>query len=213
MNRDYANIRKNYQHLTLRLSDLSTSPLKQLDQWLQEAIKARHPEPTAISLATAAPSGQPSVRMVLAKDVSELGVSFFTNYQSRKGQDLAQNPLAAITFFWMLLERQVRLEGRIEMLPPLESDIYFASRPRQSQLGAWASDQSREVLSHQHLVTQYKEMEQRFKEQPVPRPPFWGGYRLIPHRVEFWQGRPGRMHDRFLYSKETGQWAIRQLAP
>ncbi len=213
MNPDYANIRKNYQHLTLSLDDLEASPLLQLDKWLREAIEVQHPEPTAISLATADSHGQPSLRIVLAKDVSAKGVSFFTNYESRKGQELEKNPLAAITFFWVLLERQVRLEGCIEKLPASESDAYFSSRPRQSQLGAWASNQSKVVSSYQHLEARFKEIENRFEGKPVPRPPYWGGYLLTPHRVEFWQGRPNRMHNRFLYQKESHQWHISHLAP
>ncbi len=210
---DYAQIRTDYRHLTLVSEELDASPMKQLNRWLKAAIDIQHPEATAIALATVTSQGQPQVRMVLAKDVSEQGVNFFTNYNSPKGQQLAENPLAAITFFWMFMERQVRLEGAVEKLPAAVSDAYFATRPRDSQIGAWASPQSEEVKSHQQLEKMVQAMETRFKGQPVPRPPHWGGYILKPQRVEFWQGRPGRMHDRFEYRKTEGSWRIRRLAP
>ncbi len=213
MKPDYAQFRTDYHRLTLSLNELNANPLQQLNSWLKAAIDMQHPEATAIALGTVTSKGQPQVRMVLAKDISEQGVSFFTNYNSPKGQQLAENPLAAITFFWMFMERQVRLEGAVEKLPPAVSDAYFATRPRESQIGAWASPQSEEVKSHQQLEKWVQEMEEHFKGQPVPRPPHWGGYILKPQRVEFWQGRPGRMHDRFEYIKTEGGWDIRRLAP
>lgn len=189
-------------------------PLVQLERWLQEAVRSQNPEPTAMTVATVDVTGQPSQRVVLLKEVSDQGVVFYTNYQSRKGQHLADNGKASATFFWPLNERQVRLEGRVEKLPAEESDSYFASRPRESQLGAWASPQSHPVEDSGYLERRYRKLEQEFEGRTIPRPPHWGGYLLMPHLIEFWQGRPGRMHDRFVYRlKENNTWEIHQIAP
>ncbi|MFO8000140.1 MAG: pyridoxamine 5'-phosphate oxidase [Marinilabilia sp.] len=209
-----SDIRNDYGKHSLRLDNMDRFPLVQLERWLQEAVRSQNPEPTAMTVATVDVTGQPSQRVVLLKEVSDQGVVFYTNYQSRKGQHLADNGKASATFFWPLNERQVRLEGRVEKLPAEESDSYFASRPRESQLGAWASPQSHPVEDSGYLERRYRKLEQEFEGRTIPRPPHWGGYLLMPHLIEFWQGRPGRMHDRFVYRlKENNTWEIHQIAP
>lgn len=195
---------------------LDRSPLVQLQRWLDEAIHAEAAEPTAMSLATVDAAGQPSQRIVLLKEISDKGIVFFTNYQSRKGQQLEQNPRGSANFFWAVLERQVRLEGIIKKISEEESDEYFATRPRDSQIGAWTSPQSEEINDRDYLERRYQKLEQEFEGKTIPRPPHWGGYILIPHLVEFWQGRPGRMHDRFVYrpaDEDQVSWKVHQLAP
>ncbi len=214
MQNSFSNIRHNYSRDSLRIENLDRLPLVQLQDWLNDAIRAQHTELTAMSLATVDATGQPTQRIVLLKDISDGGISFFTNYLSSKGQHLEINPKAAAEFFWPSLERQVRLEGIVKKLPAHQSDLYFSSRPRESQIGAWASPQSEIVRDSEFLIHQYQEFEQKFEGKDVPRPPHWGGYILIPHKVEFWQGRPNRMHDRFVYRlNEKGKWDINQLAP
>lgn len=214
MHSKLSHIRSNYIRQDLRRENLEPTPVLQLRIWINEAIDAEHPEPTAISLATVDVTGQPSQRIVLMKEISDKGVVFFTNYQSRKGQHIVGNSKASASLFWPLLERQVRLEGRVQKIPEHESDVYFASRPRESQIGAWTSPQSEIVQSETFLSNQYQEVEKKYEGKSVPRPPHWGGYVLVPHRVEFWQGRPGRLHDRFEYRFNTdGSWSINRLAP
>jgi pyridoxamine 5'-phosphate oxidase len=211
-----SDIRNNYQKEVLLKENLDRWPLVQLQRWLDEAVHAEAPEPTAMSVATVDAAGQPAQRVVLLKEITDKGIVFFTNYQSRKGKQIELNPRGSANFFWAVLERQVRLEGIIKKISEQESDEYFASRPRESQIGAWTSPQSEEIKDRDYLVRRYQKLEQEFEGKTVPRPPHWGGYILIPHWIEFWQGRPGRLHDRFVYrpSDETQvKWEIHQLAP
>ncbi|MFW6043878.1 MAG: pyridoxamine 5'-phosphate oxidase [Marinilabiliaceae bacterium] len=216
MKTSLSHIRNNYKKAVLLKDHLDRSPLVQLQRWLDEAIHAEAAEPTAMSLATVDAAGQPSQRIVLLKEISDKGIVFFTNYQSRKGQQLELNPRGSANFFWAVLERQVRLEGIIKKISEEESDEYFATRPRDSQIGAWTSPQSEEINDRDYLERRYQKLEQEFEGKTIPRPPHWGGYILIPHLVEFWQGRPGRMHDRFVYrpaDEDPVSWKIHQLAP
>ena len=175
---------------------------------------ASHQVDTApVALATADGSGRPSVRMVLLRGVDDRGFTFFTNYNSRKSSDLGANPHAALCFHWVALDEQIRVEGRVERLPAEESDLYFASRARGSQLGAWASAQSEVLPAREKLEEEYRAVEQKFADQPVPRPPFWGGFRIIPRRIEFWYGRPDRLHDRIVYERTETGWKIDRLYP
>ena len=179
-----------------------------------ERAESRQVDTAPAALATADAQGRPSVRVVLLRGADARGFSFFTNYNSRKGHELAENPHAALCFYWVALDEQIRIEGRIERLPGTESDAYFASRPRGSQLGAWASAQSDVLPTRETLEEKYREIERLYEgDSPVPRPPFWGGYRLIPHWIEFWYGRPDRLHDRVLYVKEGAAWKIERLYP
>jgi pyridoxamine 5'-phosphate oxidase len=179
-----------------------------------ERAQSHQVDTAPVALATADAQGRPSARMVLLRGVDRRGFVFHTNYNSRKGRELEANPHAALCFHWVALDEQIRVEGRVERLPAEESDAYFDSRPRGSQLGAWASDQSAVLPSRETLEEQYRETERRFEGQPtVPRPPFWGGFRLIPHRIEFWYGRPDRLHDRVMYSREGDTWRIERLYP
>ncbi len=186
-----------------------------ITEFLDAAERARaHQVDTApAALATADRAGRPSVRMVLLRGVDERGFVFFTNYHSRKGRELDQNPQAALCFHWIALDEQIRIEGTVERLSGAESDDYFASRPRGSQLGAWASDQSAPLPSRETLETKYREVEARFGTGAVSRPPFWGGYRLVPRAIEFWYGRPDRLHDRVLYTRDGSGWTITRLYP
>jgi pyridoxamine 5'-phosphate oxidase len=186
-----------------------------ITEFLDAAERARaHSVDTApAALATAASDGRPAVRMVLVRGVDDRGFAFFTNYNSRKGRELDTNPYAALCFHWVALDEQIRVEGRVERLSAEESDAYFAIRPRGSQLGAWASEQSAVLPSREALESKYREIEARFGAGPVARPPFWGGYRLVPDLVEFWYGRPDRLHDRVLYTREGGGWTITRLYP
>jgi len=178
-----------------------------------ERAKAHQVDTAPAALATADAEGRPSVRMVLLRGVDERGFVFHTNYTSRKGRELDINPHAALCFYWPTLDEQIRVEGRVTRLSAEESDAYFATRPRGSQLGAWASPQSHALPSCEQLEEEYRATESRFAGQPVPRPPFWGGFRLEPSRIEFWYGRPDRLHDRLLYSRDGGDWKIERLYP
>ena len=210
-----ADLRKTYAQRTLSETDVLPAAVPQFRLWLDEALQAQLDEPTAMTLATASESGQPSARVVLLKGLpDEAGFLFYTNYESRKGHELAARPLAALTFFWPGLERQVRVEGRVEKAPAALSDEYFQSRPRASQIGAWASPQSQQIAGRHELEQQETAMLDRFGDQdPLPRPEHWGGYILRPHRVEFWQGRPSRLHDRIVYELEGEAWRLSRLAP
>lgn len=190
-------------------------PLAVLNAWFEEAKAAAHPTPDAMTLATASKSGQPSARVVLFKGIVRGGVMFVTNYHSRKGRELDENPRAALVMHFPLLERQVRLEGRVERTSAAESDAYFQSRPRGSQLGAWASPQSEPIRSRAELDALSERVEARFAGQSVARPEFWGGYLVLPSRVELWLGRPDRLHDRFAYERgsDSEPWSIERLAP
>ncbi len=208
-----ADIRKEYTKGSLHKESLNTSPYQQFKDWMQEAINAGCNEPTAVTLATVDDNGMPNCRIVLLKDVGEDGFVFFTNYNSKKGNELTNSAKAALNFFWPELERQVRIRGTVEKVSPQKSDEYFASRPRESQLGAWASSQSQLVTDGEELNRNYSELLSQYKNLPIPRPQHWGGYIVKPVTIEFWHGKANRMHDRFQYSLENNEWNINQLAP
>jgi pyridoxamine 5'-phosphate oxidase len=207
-----AELRKDYALKSLDERDVDRDPLKQFGVWMVEAIHAQVPEPTAMTLATADESGRPSARIVLLKGVDARGFVFFTNYDSRKGRQLQRNPAAAMTFLWKELERQVRIEGRVEKVSVQESDDYFATRPLGSRIGAWASPQSEPIENRQWLERRWAELTAHHGDMP-PRPPHWGGYRLMPEYIEFWQGRLSRLHDRIAYTRSGKDWTLSRLAP
>ncbi|MDR7094730.1 pyridoxamine 5'-phosphate oxidase [Hydrogenophaga laconesensis] len=208
-----ADLRKSYEKAELSESASHAHPLKQFDQWLNEAIKGEVPEPNAMTLATVGPDLRPSTRVVLVKGYDERGIVWYTNYQSRKGRELAGNPFAALQFHWVELERVVRIEGVVEKVSEAESDAYFQSRPLDSRIGAWASPQSEVIESRSVLVANAAKYGAQFLLQP-PRPPHWGGYRLKPDNWQFWQGRKSRLHDRLRYTAQAdGGWLRERLAP
>jgi pyridoxamine 5'-phosphate oxidase len=202
-----------YETAGLDLADLSPDPVAQWHRWYDEALDAQLAEPNAMTLATTDADGAPDARVVLARGVDERGIVFYSNYESPKGQQLATVPMAAVVFSWLDLHRQVRARGRVEPLTEAESDEYFASRPREHQLGAWASPQSLPIADRQVLEAALREVERRFGDGPVPRPPHWGGWRMVPDVWEFWQGRPHRLHDRFRYTRAGAAWTLTRLAP
>ncbi|HYV36370.1 MAG TPA: pyridoxamine 5'-phosphate oxidase [Gemmataceae bacterium] len=195
--------------------DMDGDPFRQFRKWFDDAVTAQIVQPEAITLATATPNGQPSARMVLLRQCDERGFCFFTNYQSEKARQLTANPRAALVIFWESLHRQVRVEGHIEKTSDAESDEYFDSRPRGSRIGAWASPQSDVLANREELEKRVQEMESRFAGQEhLPRPPFWGGFRVVPAMIEFWQGQDSRLHDRICYRRQAdGSWRIERLAP
>ncbi len=206
--------RKDHSLLNLREEDLDPDAIRQFRLWLDDALHSDVPEANAMALATSTPDGRPSVRMVLLRGIDERGLSFFTNYESRKAREIEANPYASMVFFWPELERQVRVEGRIERTSAEESDRYFQGRPAGSRLGAWASSQSQVIASRDELEAQFRALEDRYLDSSIPRPENWGGYRLIPDVFEFWQGRPNRLHDRLRYVRQPdGGWLIERLAP
>jgi pyridoxamine 5'-phosphate oxidase len=207
-----ADLRKNYSLGSLDITDADPNPFRQFDVWFRQAVDAQLPEPNTMTLATVDASGRPSARIVLIKGVDERGFVFFTNYESRKGRELAQNPHASLLFYWIELERQVRVEGSVVKTSAEESDTYFASRPVGSRIGAWASEQSKVIESRAALEMREREFSAQYGENP-PRPPHWGGYRLIPDAIEFWQGRPSRLHDRLRYTRSGSEWTIDRLSP
>lgn len=193
---------------------LDTNPIKQFQRWFDEALAKTLKLPEAMTLATSTKEGRPSARMVLLKQVDERGFVFYTNYNSRKAKELAGNPVAALLFYWTELDRQVRIEGTISKVSAEESDAYFQTRPRDTQLGALASSQSTVVSNRAELDRRFADLEQQYKGRPIPRPAHWGGYRLKPNSIEFWQQGSSRLHDRILYQlKENGDWAMKRLAP
>jgi pyridoxamine 5'-phosphate oxidase len=207
-----ADLRTDYKFASLDESDVAPSPFTQFDKWFLESTTAELPEGNAMTLASCDASGRPSARVVLVKEYDERGVVFFTNYQSRKGQDLAVNNRAALLFFWPALERQIRIEGRVETVSAADSDAYYQSRPLPSRIGAWASPQSQVLASRTALEARVAAFAAEQGENP-PRPAHWGGYRVVPNFYEFWQGRDSRLHDRISYRLAEGKWKIERLAP
>lgn len=207
-----ADLRKEYSHASLSENDVDPDPIMQFSRWFDEAIRAQVAEANAMSVATVAPSGRPSTRILLIKEFDERGFTWYTNYESRKGRELEQNPYAAMLFHWIALERQVRIEGKVERVTASESDEYFNSRPMRSRRGAIASEQSKPIADRETLEARYAQVKQQYGDLP-PRPPQWGGYRLVPDAIEFWQGRPSRLHDRILYTLVDGNWQRQRLQP
>ena len=209
-----ADIRKDYQKQSLNETDVDKNPIRQFDKWWQDAIHSQIDEVNAMTVATASADGIPSARISLLKGFDEQGFVFFTNYNSYKGQQLAENPRACLVFFWKELERQVRITGIVEKVSAEESDTYFNSRPEGSRIGAWVSPQSQVIENREWLDTKQEEYTKKFSQEALTRPPHWGGYRVKPITIEFWQGRSSRLHDRIQYTlQEDGTWAIERLAP
>ncbi|WP_026999466.1 pyridoxamine 5'-phosphate oxidase [Eisenibacter elegans] len=210
-----AQLRRDYSLRTFSIDDAAADPLQQFDLWMQEALQAEVPEPNAMTLSTVRPNGTPSARVVLLKGIEAHQFVFYTNTQSDKGVQLSHNPAVALTFLWLELERQVRIEGTATLLDEATATAYFQSRPRESQLGAWASPQSRHIPGRKFLEQNFAEMQAQFAaEDLIPKPDFWGGYQVKPTRIEFWQGRSSRLHDRVLYTIDAqGQWQKQLLAP
>lgn len=214
MDINVADLRKDYTLEGLSEKEAHPNPFEQFKIWFEQALAAKLPEPNAMTLATATSDGKPSARMVLLKDYDERGFVFYTNYESHKGQQLVENPWGALVFWWAQLERQVRVEGQVQKLSSAESDAYFYSRPQESQLGAWASEQSQVIDSREVLEQRLQQLKEEYEHQQITRPPHWGGFRVIPTEIEFWQGRPSRLHDRLLYRLlEEGIWQRQRLSP
>lgn len=208
-----ADLRREYARARLDENDVSRDPIDEFARWFAEAQAAAVEEPNAMTLATATPDGRPSVRVVLLKGFDERGFVFFTDYRSRKGGELEANPHAALAFYWVELERQVRIEGTVTRTPLEESELYYRTRPLGSRLGAWASYQSRTIASREELERGLREIERRFSGPDIPLPPHWGGYRVSPESFEFWQGRESRLHDRIRYIREGERWKVDRLSP
>jgi len=211
---DSEKLRKEYLANTLEIDQLNHDPLMQLKKWVQVAIDCEIIEPNAMVVATANKEGRPSSRTMLMKEIDSKGIVFYTNYESRKGRDIAENPQASITIFWRELERQINIDGRVVKISEPHSIEYFSKRPRDSQLSAWCSQQGTVIPSRSFLEDTFKKYETKFGQDPIPKPPYWGGYRLEVETIIFWQGRENRMHDRFLYNKNSeGLWIIQRLSP
>ncbi len=212
---DLQDFREEYTKGGLRREQLPSDPFKQFELWFQQACNADVPEPNAMCLATVSPTGEPYQRMVLLKYFDPQGLVFFTNYESRKARQLDNNPHASLLFFWTALQRQVQIVGHTVKISTAESLKYFATRPRGNQIGAWCSQQSSVISSRQVLEMKFDEIKRKFHNQEIPLPSAWGGYRIVPSSFEFWQGRPNRLHDRFLYSRldKESEWNIQRLAP
>ncbi len=211
-----ADLRQDYLMQSLDANDVDKNPISQFKKWFEEAVNAQILEPNAMTLATVSAQGKPSARVVLLKDVDTEGFTFYTNYESKKGRDMADNPQVALCFNWLDLQRQVRIEGTVEKVPTATSEAYFRSRPKGSQIGAWASPQSREVSDRAFLENNYEKLSSDFAdtEGEIPLPSFWGGYNVKPTLIEFWQGRSSRLHDRICYEKQSdASWKITRLAP
>jgi pyridoxamine 5'-phosphate oxidase len=205
--------RREYSRMSLTEGELDPDPVRQFHRWIEEATLSEVPEPNAMALATATPEGRPSARIVLLRGYDERGFAFFTNYESRKGRELDANPHAALVFHWHDLDRQVRVEGRVERVSAEESDTYFQSRPASSRLGAWASRQSEVIPDRTVLEARNRALELQYPGGQIPRPEHWGGYRVVPAVIEFWQGRPSRLHDRLRYTRSDRGWLIERLSP
>ncbi|HOT63881.1 MAG TPA: pyridoxamine 5'-phosphate oxidase [Dysgonamonadaceae bacterium] len=211
---DLSGFRKEYIGNVLLESQMESNPMLQFEQWMEDAIRFGMPEPNAMILATSTPEGKPSARCVLLKESNERGFVFFTNYRSRKGMELNANPFAALVFDWHEMERQIRIEGHVEKLSDEESDLYFHSRPVSSQIGTWASPQSQIIEDRETLDNSFRQYEKKLIDyRPIPRPSHWGGFIVIPHLIEFWQGRPNRLHDRIAYYRNKEIWQMNRLAP
>jgi pyridoxamine 5'-phosphate oxidase len=213
VNRDLIKYRKQYGRQKLIVDKLLDDPMAQFKQWYREAESAGVPEPNTMTLATVSQQGQPTIRVVLLKEITPNGLIFFTNFKSRKGREMEQHPKAALNFYWQLMERQVRVDGSISKVSDSKSDEYFSTRPRGSQLGAWVSEQSKTIPSRDYLEEQLKQFQARFEDKDIPRPPHWGGYLLTPEQVEFWQGGEDRLHDRIQYTMNQDLWERCRLAP
>jgi pyridoxamine 5'-phosphate oxidase len=211
--KNISNLRRSYSAKKLMEDSVALDPFKQFSVWMNDAINSNIIEPNAMILATANSGGIPSARVVLLKDFNEKGFVFFTNYKSSKAKDLSENPNASLLFFWDVLERQVRVNGKVKKVSVEESEEYFKSRPRENQLGAWASEQSSVLKNRKVLDEKYKFFMKQFKGKEIPLPEFWGGYCIIPNKFEFWQGRENRLHDRILYRKIRSKWKIERLSP
>lgn len=209
----YHHLREDYQRHALLESEVDADPFRQFEAWFQQAIDTGRPDPNAMTLATCGADLRPSSRVVLLKAFSPAGFDFYTNYVSRKGEQIASNPQVALSFYWPELERQVRIEGRAEKVSAAESDAYFASRPAGSRLGAHASQQSSVIPDRAHLENELERLKAQYGDDEIPRPAHWGGYRVVPDRIEFWQGRPSRLHDRLVYRLENSKWLLERLAP
>lgn len=213
MSLSIGDLRRDYARARLDEASVAADPLVEFARWFEEAVKAEARDPNAMTLATASSDGVPSARMVLLAGFDERGFVFFTDYRSRKGTELAQNPRAALVFYWPELERQVRITGTTSQTDRQESEAYFRSRPRGSRLSAWISHQSQVIQGRQQLEAQLPELERRYPGDDVPLPPYWGGFRLSPEAIEFWQGRTSRLHDRLRYQREGERWRIERLSP
>jgi pyridoxamine 5'-phosphate oxidase len=209
-----ADIRKEYKLHSLSENEVDRDPIRQFTRWWQETIASEIDEANAMTLSTASAQGKPFARIVLLKGYDNNGFVFFTNYESKKGKEIGENPRATLLFFWKELERQVRIEGTVEKVNEKDSDAYFSSRPLESRIGAWASPQSRIIESRETLEANVQKIKQQFPGENIPRPPHWGGYIVVPETIEFWQGRPNRLHDRILYTLiAQNNWSIQRLAP
>jgi pyridoxamine 5'-phosphate oxidase len=207
-------LRQNYTRGGLLESEAAANPIEQFDRWFNDAVACGVPEPNAMSLASVGADGKPRIRTLLLKDYNIGGFSFYTNLESKKGKDLQGNPNTSVLFFWIQMERQIRIDGTVSLLPREEVDNYFRVRPRESQIGAWASNQSQPIESREVLEQRMEYLTNQYKDKEIPTPPHWGGYRITPYRMEFWQGRPGRLHDRLEYTLNANQeWTLIRLQP
>ncbi|MGB3757319.1 MAG: pyridoxamine 5'-phosphate oxidase [Rivularia sp. (in: cyanobacteria)] len=214
MDKNIAELRQDYTLQGLSETEIDSNPFAQFKEWFDRALSADILEPNAMMVATTTPEGKPSARMVLLKDFDARGFVFYTNYNSDKAQELAENPQAALVFWWAELQRQIRISGRVEKVSDQESDKYFYSRPLNSRLGAWASNQSEVIKSREVLEQNLEELKEKYQDREIPRPSHWGGIRVIPAEIEFWQGRSSRLHDRLVYTRmEDGSWKIERLSP
>ena len=212
MDKNISDLRENYTLKSLDLKDLQANPITQFKTWFDEARTSKLPEPNAMNLATVS-NGKPSARIVLLKDIKENGFVFFSNYDSNKGKAMEENPFVSLTFLWIELERQVRIEGRVQKMPDSYSTPYFHSRPRTSQMGAWVSPQSQIIPNREFLEEELLRVSERFEGKKIPKPENWGGFLVVPEMIEFWQGRPSRLHDRLRYTQKDNIWQIERLAP